>query len=116
MSEPFTVELRIEPTQIAFAHLGQVMVGFVVHNAGVTTVDPGLATSVLRVGGVAQRAWTMALINSGHDARWTALPPGDRLTSRWRIGAALFPAPGTYAVDLTIGGVTSASIDVVVAP
>lgn len=116
MSEPFTLELRIEPARITHADLGQMTVGFMVHNTGERTLDPGLATSVLRVGGVPQRAWTMALINSGHDARWTALPPGDRLTSRWRIGAALFPAPGSYAVDLTIGGVTSAPIDVVVAP
>jgi len=111
-----TVELRLSASSLTVAELGALTVGFAIHNIGDHTVDPQLATSALRVGGQPQRAWSMALLNSGHDARWTALPAGDHLTSRYRLGAALFPAPGTYTVELTVAGVVSPPVVVRVDP
>lgn len=111
-----SVELDISASSVTVADLGAITVGFVIHNLGDEPVDPQLATSELRVGGQPQRAWSMALLNSGHDTRWTSLPAGDHLRSRYRLGAALFPEPGTYSVELTVAGVTSPPVVVRVDP
>ncbi len=110
------VELQISASSLTVAERGAITVGFTIHNLADHAVDPHLATSELRVDGQPQRAWSMALLNSGHDATWTALPAGDHLTSRYRLGAALFPEPGTYTVELTVAGVTSPPVVVRVDP
>ena len=116
LAVPITVELRAEPATVTAATRAQFMVGFTVRNLGTEVLDPQLDLSELRVNGALATAWNMALMNSGHERKWRALPPSDTVSGRWRLAAELFPEPGDYTLVLTVSGVTSAAVDVHVTP
>lgn len=104
---PISVELHL-PATVATGKLGDLMVAFTVKNLGTQVIDPQLNLSELRVNGVVSHDWNMALGNSGHSKKWSALPAGESLDEGWPLGKELFEKPGDYAVTLTVMGVTSA--------
>ena len=111
-----TVELIAEPTNLSAAHFDDFTVGFTVRNLGQSTLDPELNLSELRVNGAVSHDWGMALMNSGHERKWKALPPGDSVGGKWPLARELFPHPGDYRLVLTVQGVSSAPVDVHVTP
>lgn len=117
MKPAITVDLFVEPLPVSPAHLDDAMIGFTVKNIGSTTIDPQLNLSELRVdGGQPSHDWGMALMNSGHEVKWKALPPGESVTGRWPLARALFPRPGAYKLQLTVSEVPSRVLDVQVTP
>jgi hypothetical protein len=115
-SPAITVELIAEPTHLGAAHLDDFTVGFTVRNLGQITIDPELNLSELRVNDAVSHDWGMALMNSGHDRTWKALPPGASVGGKWQLARELFPHPGDYKLVLTVQGVSSAPVDVHVTP
>jgi hypothetical protein len=55
-------------------------------------------------------------MNSGHEQKWNALPPGDSVGGKWALARELFPQPGDYQLVLTVAGVSSPSVGVHVTP
>jgi hypothetical protein len=116
MKPAITVELTAEPRSLGAARLDEFRVGVIVRNLGRQVVDPQLRLSELRVDGAPSQAWSMAVNNSGQDARWKALPPGESASARWPLARELFPRPGRYRLEVTVSGVTSAPVQVEVTP
>ena len=116
MKPSITVALLAEPETLSVAHLDDFMVGVTVHNVGQQVIDPQINYSELKVNGAPSNAWSMALMNSGHEAKWTALPPGESVTGKWALARALFPGPGDYKLVLTVAGVSSATVEIHVTP
>jgi hypothetical protein len=116
MNPGITVALLAEPTTLDVAHLDDFIVGVTVHNAGQKVIDPQINYSELKVNGAPSNDWSMALMNSGHEAKWAALPPGESVTGKWALARALFPGPGDYKLDLTVAGVSAATVEVHVTP
>lgn len=116
MTPAITVQLTAEPQTLGAAQLDDFKVGVIVRNVGQQIVDPQLRLSELRVNGKPSHDWSMAVGNSGLDARWKALPPGESVSAQWQLARELFPGPGTYQLELTVAGVTSATLQVQVTP
>jgi hypothetical protein len=116
MKPAITVELHAEPPMISASNLDDFTVGFTVRNVGQQVLDPQLNHSELRVNGTPSQDWSMALMNSGHEAKWKALPPGESVDGRWALARELFPRPGDYQLVLTVANVASAPVDVRVTP
>ena len=116
MKPTITVALLTEPTALNVAHLDDFEIGVTVHNVGQQVIDPQINYSELKVNGQPSNAWSMALMNSGHEAKWAALPPGESVTGKWALGRALFPVPGDYKLVLTVAGASSATVEVHVTP
>jgi hypothetical protein len=116
MKPAITVELYAEPRTISAAHFDDFQIGVNVKNVGQQVVDPQLRMSELRVDGAPSNAWSMAVMNSGQEAKWKALPPGDTATARWALAQELFPRPGSYRLEVTVSGVTSAPVQIQVTP
>ena len=116
MNPAITVELTAEPQTLSAAHLDDFMVGVTVHNVGQQVVDPQLRLSELRVDGKPSHDWSMAVGNSGQEAKWRALPPGESASAKWALARELFPKPGNYNLEITVAGVTSATVQVQVTP
>jgi hypothetical protein len=116
MKPSITVALLTEPATLSVARLDDFIVGVTVHNVGQQIIDPQINYSELKVNGAPSNAWSMALMNSGHEAKWAALPPGESVTGRWALGRALFPKPGDYVLVLTVASVSSATVQVQVTP
>jgi hypothetical protein len=116
MKPAITVELSAEPRSLSVAKLDDFMVGVTVRNVGQQVVDPQLGLSELRVDGVPAQAWSMAVMNSGQEAKWKALPPGETASAQWPLAHELFPKPGSYKLEITVSGVTSAPVQVRVTP
>jgi len=116
MNPAITVELIAEPSVLSSSQLDTFMVGYTIRNVGTRVVDPELNLSELRVNGMPSHDWNMAILNSGHERTWDALPPGDSITEKWPLARALFPRPGDYKLVLTVSGVSSAAVDVRVTP
>ena len=92
------------------------MIGFTVHNVGQQVIDPELNLSELRVNGAPSHDWGMAVMNSGHEAKWKALPPGESVGGHWPLAHELFPRPGDYELVLIVAGVSSPEVAVHVTP
>ena len=116
MKPAITVELTAEPATISAARLDDVLIGFTVRNVGQHVIDPELNLSELQVNGVPSHDWGMALMNSGHETKWAALPPGESVGGKWALARELFPHPGDYKLVLTVASVASAVVDVRVTP
>jgi len=116
MNPAITVELIAEPLVLGAAQLNTFMVGYTVRNVGTRVVDPELNQSELRVNGIPSHDWGMAIMNSGHQRTWNALPPGASITEKWPLARELFSRPGNYKLVLTVSGVSSATVDVRVTP
>jgi hypothetical protein len=112
MEKPIKVELTAEPRTVSEAARDQFLVGVVVENLGKETLDPDIDHSHLTVNGQPATSWNLALGNSGHLATWNELPPGKSVSGKWRLGKALFPAPGDYTLVLTVSGVAAAPITI----
>jgi hypothetical protein len=116
MKPAITVELSAEPRSLSVARLDDFLIGVTVRNVGQQVVDPQLRLSELRVDGATSHAWSMAVGNSGQEAKWKALPPGETATTQFALAQELFPKPGTYKLEITVSGVTSAPVQVQVTP
>jgi hypothetical protein len=116
MKPAITVELTAEPRSLSIARPDDFLIGVTVRNVGQQVVDPQLRLSELRVDGTPSHDWSMAVMNSGQEARWKALPPGESASARWPLARELFPGPGTYTLEITVSGVTSAPVQVQVTP
>jgi hypothetical protein len=58
-------------------------------------------------------AWNETIGNGRHDAKWSALPPGESVAANWTsLGTTLFPAPGTYTLALRRGNQTLKPVEV----
>ena len=57
----------------------------------------------------------MAFGNGARESIWSELPPGRTVFDEREMGEHLFPAPGTYVIDMTVDGETS-TVEVVVRP
>lgn len=116
MKPAITVELSAEPRSLSMARLDDFFVGVTVRNVGQQVVDPQLGLSELRVDGAPSHDWSMAVMNSGQETKWKALPPGETASARWPLAHELFPRPGTYKLEITVSGVLSAPVQVQVTP
>ena len=116
MKPSITVALIAEPATISVDRLDDFKVGVTVHNVGQQVVDPQINYSELKVNGAPSHDWSMALMNSGHEAKWVALPPGESVTGTWVLARQLFPRPGDYKLVLTVAGISSATVEVHVTP
>jgi hypothetical protein len=115
MKPAITLELYARPSTISAANMDDFLLGFIVRNIGPQVIDPQLDHSELRVNGVPSHDWSMALMNSGREQKWYALPPGESVEGAWGLARMLFPQPGDYKLILTVGSVSSA-VEVRVTP
>lgn len=106
---PLKITLSALPgNPIPLANLGKFQLGFVVENVGTTSVDPQLErSSVLLVNGKPAKDWDITIGNGPRDARWTALPPHDRLQFGYAFGNSLFDKVGDYTFIFSVGSVSS---------
>ena len=101
------------PTTLSMKERATFKVGIEVENRGTAAVDPELSNATLTVNDAPAYAWDLAIQNGAHDAKWTSLPPSEKITIEWPLGKALFEKPGTYHLVLALGS-ESASADVTV--
>ena len=85
-----------------------------VTNADAVANDPRRGTITFRVNGQPSSAADLAFGNGTLTPDWQSLPPGATATDARDIGATLFEAPGTYVIELWVGGesVSQVSVDV----
>lgn len=107
---PITVALTAEPVQLTTSTLSSLELSGTVSNVGTTLVDPEISASQLLVDGESILPWTLAIGNGPQDDRERALPPGETVTFRRVMGAALFRTTGTHELVLIVKGVRSAPV------
>jgi hypothetical protein len=113
MPATLAVKLLASPTTLSMKERATFKVGIEVENRGTAAVDPELSNATLTVNDAPAYAWDLAIQNGAHDAKWTSLPPSEKITIEWPLGKALFEKPGTYHLVLALGS-ESASADVTV--
>lgn len=109
------ITLRAQPAQLTMAERSTFKVGLTAVNRGSSTIDPKLHESVLTVNDARAYAWDLSIQNGPRDAKWSALPPAERIEIEWPLGEALFEQPGDYHLVLKLDGQES-SVAVRVSP
>jgi hypothetical protein len=97
------VKLLVSSSAISMKDRKSFSVGIEVENTSNGPVAPNLDTATLTANGAHAYAWDLAIQNGARDARWDALPPGEKLTMSWPLGEALFEKPGDYKLELKLG-------------
>lgn len=106
------VLLESQPLQVAMAERKTFKVKVRVANRTADTIDPKLATSELLVNGEPSLGWKNTIANTGHSAKWSALPAGDTTGGTWSIGERLFDKPGDYTLQLRVSDILSAPVHI----
>lgn len=111
MSDPsIRVALTAEPERLTPSTLPSLTIGATVTNLETAPVDLEVPASQLLVDGEPSLSWGFAIANGTRDERECALPPGEHLTFRRVMGAALFRAEGEHELVLAVRGVRSAPV------
>jgi hypothetical protein len=77
------------------------MIGIAATNVGKEVLDPELHRVQLFINGRESMIWNDTIGNGRREARWFALPPGERVSLTWStLGKLLFLAPGEYTLAL----------------
>jgi hypothetical protein len=88
------------------AQSGTMMLMFALTNISSSTLNPRTKESVLKINGVEPADWPLTIANGPRDARWEALPPGDKLEFGYAMGDH-FQSPGIYDVVWVVDGQAS---------
>lgn len=108
------VTLSVSPDRVSEANLDELTVRVSVANEGDETVDLELPSSILTVDGEELQAWNLAIGNGARDVRESALEPGESVAAARVLGGSLVRAPGEHEIELTVLGVRSDPVHVVV--
>lgn len=76
--------------------------------------DPERGSVSFKVNGQPAPAVDLAFQNGTQTPDWKELPPNNTATDARDIGEALFPAPGTYVIELVVDGDSVAQVSVTV--
>jgi len=104
------LELTTSATTLTMAERAAFQIGVRATNQGDAVLEPRLDLADLTVNGESSMDWRMAIGNGGRDKDWLAMPAGKTVEMQWPLGEALFRAPGTYKIELSLSDVEGNSV------
>lgn len=114
VASPLRWEVVAVPTRLTMAERGAFRLRRQVTNTSDAPADAMAVTASFTVNGAPAVGLDLSFGNGVREARWAALPPGERASDERAVGD-LFEGPGEYVIAMTAGGATS-SVTVQVAP
>lgn len=108
-------QISAHPARLTMAQRARFRLRRSVTNRAREARDAMRSTAEFTLNGESSMALNMAFGNGARESVWAELPPGRTVFDEREMGESLFPAPGTYVIEMTVDGETS-SVEVVVRP
>ncbi|HET9646711.1 MAG TPA: hypothetical protein VFP34_00580 [Microlunatus sp.] len=111
-SRPTAIELALvpRPAELRMHERRRFLLDLVVTNRGDEPIDPSLDGARLSINGEDSVYFALALSNGIRD-RSRRLLPSQTATNTWpNMGRSLFPRPGDYTLELSLGEVTAPAV------
>jgi hypothetical protein len=108
---PVEIRLVAEPSRLRMAERDAFRVGIVATNTAPAALDPDVYATRLLVDGDPSPAFDLAIGNGVMPGGWDELPAGATTQPvTWPLGAALFPEPGAYRLELRIDSPVASAV------
>ena len=107
--------ISAHPARLTMAQRARFRLRRSVTNRARETRDALHSMAEFTLTGESSMTLNMAFGNGARESLWAELPPGRTVFDEREMGESLFPAPGTYRIEMTVEGETS-SVTVVVRP
>lgn len=107
--------ITAHPARITMAQRGTFRLRRSVTNTAREPRDAMHSMAEFTMNGESSMELNMGFGNGARESIWSELPPGRTVFDEREMGESLFPAPGTYVIEMTVDGETS-TVEVVVRP